>query len=49
MVQIHDKTFEPYLQQEDIQNIIHRLAKEMNVLKNENPLFIIVLKVTMNH
>jgi len=44
MVQIHDKTFEPYLQQEDIQNIIHRLAKEMNVLKNENPLFIIVLK-----
>jgi len=44
MVQIHDKIFEPYLEQEDIQNIIHRLAKEMNILKNENPLFIIVLK-----
>jgi len=44
MVQILDKTFEPFLEQEEIQNIVSQMAKEMGVLKNENPLFIIVLK-----
>ncbi|MBL6658235.1 MAG: hypoxanthine phosphoribosyltransferase [Flavobacteriales bacterium] len=44
MVQILDKTFEPFLEQEDIQNIVSQVAKEMDILKNENPLFIIVLK-----
>lgn len=44
MVQILDKTFEPFLGQEEIQNIVSQMAKEMGVLKNENPLFIIVLK-----
>jgi hypoxanthine phosphoribosyltransferase len=44
MVQILDKTFEPFLEQEEIQNIVSQMAKEMGVLKNENPLFIIILK-----
>ena len=44
MVQILDKTFEPFLEQEEIQNIVSQMAKEMGVLKNENSLFIIVLK-----
>ncbi len=44
MVQILDKTFEPFLEQEDIQNIVSQMAKKMDILKNENPLFIIVLK-----
>lgn len=43
-MQILDKTFEPFLEQEDIQNIVSQVAKEMDILKNENPLFIIVLK-----
>jgi hypoxanthine phosphoribosyltransferase len=43
-VQILDKTFESFLEQEDIQNIVSQMAKEMDILKKENPLFIIVLK-----
>ena len=43
-MQILDKTFESFLEQEDIQNIVSQMAKEMDILKKENPLFIIVLK-----
>ena len=43
-MQILDKTFETFLEQEDIQNIVSQVAKEMDILKSENPLFIIVLK-----
>ena len=44
MVQLHDKTFEPYLSELEVQEIVKRMAHEMGVLKDENPLFIIILK-----
>jgi len=44
MVQLHDKTFEPYLSEKEIQQIVSDMASKMNVLKEENPLFIIILK-----
>ena len=43
MIQLHDKTFEPYLSVEEIQKKIADMASKMNVLKNENPHFIVVL------
>ena len=43
MIQLHDKTFEPYLSAEEIQKNIAEIARKMNVLKNDNPHFIVVL------
>ena len=43
MIQLHDKTFEPYLSAEEIQKNIADIARKMNVLKNDNPHFIVVL------
>ena len=44
MVQLHDKTFEPYLSELEIQEIVKEMAHKMGVLKDEKPLFIIILK-----
>ena len=44
MVQLHDKTFEPYLSELEIQEIVKEMAHKMGVLKYEKPLFIIILK-----
>ena len=44
MVQLHDKTFEPYLSELEIQEIVNEMALKMGVLKDEKPLFIIILK-----
>jgi len=44
MVQLHDKTFEPYLSEFEIQEIVKEMAHKMGVLKDEKPLFIIILK-----
>ena len=44
MVQLHDKTFEPYLSELEIQEIVKEMAHKMGFLKDENPLFIIILK-----
>ncbi len=44
MVQLHDKTFEPYLSELEIQEIVNEMAHKMGVLKDEKPLFIIILK-----
>tara|TARA_Y100000813_G_scaffold24241_1_gene15596 strand:+ start:6293 stop:6823 length:531 start_codon:yes stop_codon:yes gene_type:complete len=44
MVQLHDKTFEPYLSEFEIREIVKDMAYKMGVLKNEKPLFIIILK-----
>lgn len=44
MVQIHDKIFEPYLSEFEIQKIVGSMATRMAELKDENPLFIIILK-----
>jgi len=43
MIQLHDKIFEPYLSAEEIQKTIVEIARKMNVLKNDNPHFIVVL------
>ena len=43
MIQLHDKIFEPYISKEEIQKSIAEIARKMNVLKNENPHFIVVL------
>lgn len=43
MIQLHDKTFEQYLSEEDIQNIIIKMAQNMEGLKVLNPHFIVVL------
>ena len=43
MIQLHDKIFEPYLSAEEIQKSIAEMASKMNVLKNNNPHFIVVL------
>tara|TARA_B100001115_G_C15842374_1_gene422774 strand:+ start:706 stop:1239 length:534 start_codon:yes stop_codon:yes gene_type:complete len=43
MIQLHDKIFEPYLSTEEIQKNIVEIARKMNVLKNDNPHFIVVL------
>jgi len=44
MIQLHDKTFEPYLSEKDIQGIIQKMSVQMSHLENDNPLFIIILK-----
>ena len=44
MVQLHDKTFEPYLSELEIQEIVKEMAHKIGVLKDEKPLFIIILK-----
>ena len=44
MVQLHDKTFEPYLSELEIQEIVKEMARKMGVFKDEKPLFIIILK-----
>ncbi len=43
MIQLHDKTFVPYLSEEEIQKKIAEMASKMKVLKNYNPHFIVVL------
>ena len=43
MIQLHDKIFEPYLSEEEIQKSIAEIACKMNSLKNDNPHFIVVL------
>jgi len=43
MIQLHDKLFEPYISVEEIQKNIAQMARKMNVLKNDNPHFIVVL------
>jgi len=43
MIQLYDKIFEPYLSVEEIQKSIAEIASKMNVLKNKNPHFIVVL------
>ena len=37
MVQLHDKTFEPYLSELEIQEIVKEMAHKMGVLKDEKP------------
>ena len=44
MIQLHDKIFEPYLSELQIQEIIKEMAHKMGILKDEKPLFIIILK-----
>ena len=44
MIQLHNKTFEPFLSELEIQEIVKEMARKMGVLKNEKPLFIIILK-----
>ena len=44
MIQLHDKSFEPYLSELEIQEIVKEMAHKMGVLRNENHLFIIILK-----
>ena len=44
MLQLHDKTFEPYLSEADIQEIVEEMAHKMAVLSQEKPLFLVVLK-----
>jgi len=44
MLQLHDKTFEPYLSELEIQEIVNDMAHKMGVLKDKKPLFIIILK-----
>ena len=44
MIEIHDKTFEPYLSAKEIQETIDLMSTEMNFLEKENPLFIVILK-----
>ena len=44
MIKLHDKTFEPYLSEKEIQQLVSDVASKMNVLKDDNPLFIIILK-----
>ena len=43
MIQLHDKIFEPYISEEEIQKSIAQIASNMNVLKNENPHFLVIL------
>ncbi|MBJ11053.1 MAG: hypoxanthine phosphoribosyltransferase [Flavobacteriales bacterium] len=43
MIQLHDKIFEPYISKEEIQKSIAKTASKMNVLKNKNPIFLVVL------
>ena len=43
MIQLHDKIFEPYISKEEIQKSIAEIVRKMNVLKNENPHFLVVL------
>ena len=43
MIQLHDKIFEPYISSEEIQKSIAQIVRKMNVLKNDNPHFIVVL------
>ena len=44
MVQLHDKTFEPYLSEKEIQEVVKRMASEMKILEDQKPLFIVILK-----
>ena len=44
MIQLHDKIFEPYLSELQIQEIIKEMAHKMGILKDEKPLFIVILK-----
>lgn len=43
MIQLHDKTFTPYISAEAIQGIIAKMAEQMQVLQEQNPHFIVVL------
>ena len=43
MIQLHDKIFEPYISKEEIQKSIAEIARKMNVLKNKNLIFVVVL------
>lgn len=43
MIQLHDKIFETYISSEEIQKTIAQMASKMNILKNDNPHFIVVL------
>lgn len=43
MIQLHDKIFEPYISKEEIQKSVAKIASKMNILKNDNPHFIVVL------
>ena len=44
MIEIHDKTFEPYLSENEIQRVVNKIAKQLEILANKNPLFIVILK-----
>ncbi len=44
MITIHDKTFQLYISQSEIQTAIHKLATQLEVdLKDQNPLFVAIL------
>ena len=42
-VSIHNKEFELYISKSELEKIIDEIAQEMEVLKNSNPIFVIVL------
>jgi hypoxanthine phosphoribosyltransferase len=42
-IQLHDKTFEPYISEEAIQSIIAEMSEKLEALKEANPHFIVVL------
>ena len=42
-IQLHHKIFEPYISENEIQNIISEMAKKLDELKDSNPHFIVVL------
>lgn len=44
MIHIHDKIFEPYISEDEINKMVNEIAQKMTFLKNENPLFVIILK-----
>ena len=44
IIKIKDKTFEPYIKEADIQNVIKEVAEKINAdLAGKNPLFLIIL------
>ncbi|MBC8464042.1 MAG: hypoxanthine phosphoribosyltransferase [Bacteroidetes bacterium] len=43
MIQLHDKIFEPYISEKEIQHIIDEMARKLEALKEVNPHFIVVL------
>lgn len=42
-MQLKDSIFELFISSSEIQNIVHKMAQQMEVLKKEKPLFLIVL------